>query len=168
EQSKKNLNVGSDNNFRQTNMKNMILILSMLFFVIGCNEEKVNEQQENSIYGTWQLKEQWLGNVGDVSVNWTSVSNGYTMSLMKNNSFSSTEFTVCQNSVNNGNLTLSQNESINLIEISFQCDSRSNQLTRTYVYSFENKYLVLSPYSNPCDEGCSFKYKKTADSPVRK
>ncbi|MBC6410805.1 MAG: hypothetical protein GDA42_10195 [Ekhidna sp.] len=144
-------------------MKTMILILSMLLFVTGCGEEEPKQQLDaTSIYGTWQLIEQWLGNVGDVSVNWIDVSNGYTMSLMKNNSFSSTEFTVCQNSVNNGNFTLSQNESTNLIEISFQCASTNNQLTRTYAHFFENEYLMLSPYSNPCAEGCSFKYEKIA------
>jgi hypothetical protein len=35
-------------------MKNMYLILSVLFLFTGCNEEKT-EQQENSIYGTWKL-----------------------------------------------------------------------------------------------------------------
>ncbi len=37
-------------------MKNMILILSVLFFFTGCNEEEIKqEEQDNSIYGTWQL-----------------------------------------------------------------------------------------------------------------
>ena len=85
---------------------------SILFFITGCSEEET-KQQENSIYGTWQLTEQWLGNVGDTSVNWANVSNGYTMSLTRNNSFSSTEFTVCQNSENDGNFTLNQNISTN-------------------------------------------------------
>ena len=137
----------------------MFLILSIFLFITGCNEEET-KQQENSIYGTWQLVEQWLGNVGDSSVNWTSVDNGYTMSLMRNNSFSSTEFTVCQNSENNGNFTLNQNTSTNLIEISFNCNSTNNQLIRTYSYSLEDENLILSPYSNPCDEGCSYKFKK--------
>jgi hypothetical protein len=140
-------------------MKNMFLILSIFFLITGCNEEET-KPQENSIYGTWQLTEQWLGNVGDTSVNWTIVFNGYTMSFMRDNSFSSTEFTVCQNSENNGNYTLNQNASTNLMEISFNCNSTNNQLTRTYSYSFENENLILSPYSNPCDEGCSYKFKK--------
>ena len=33
----------------------MILTLVMLFFATGCNEEKANEQQETSIFGSWRL-----------------------------------------------------------------------------------------------------------------
>ena len=40
-------------------MRTMILTLVMLFFATGCNEEKANEQQKNSIYGTWQLIERY-------------------------------------------------------------------------------------------------------------
>ncbi len=35
-------------------MKNMILILSILFFITGCSD-KETKQQESSIYGTWKL-----------------------------------------------------------------------------------------------------------------
>lgn len=40
---------------KETNiMKNIYLILAMLFLFTGCSEEKV-KQQENPIYGTWKL-----------------------------------------------------------------------------------------------------------------
>ena len=60
-------------------MKNLFLLFTLFFFASSCGEEKQPEPQENSIYGTWQLSKQSLGNVGDTSVNWTEVSNGYTM-----------------------------------------------------------------------------------------
>ena len=35
-------------------MKNMFLILSIFLFITGCSEEET-KQQENSIYGQWNL-----------------------------------------------------------------------------------------------------------------
>ena len=70
----------------------MVLILTTFFFITGCNEENTKpieeaKQQENSIYGTWQVKELWSG-VGDGSYNVTKFSNGYTMTFRENNTFS--------------------------------------------------------------------------------
>jgi len=140
-------------------MKNMYLILTMLILFTGCKNEEV-EQYENSIYGTWKLKEQWLGNVGETSVNWSEVANGYSITFLENNNYSSTEFTICQNNVNNGDFSLEENSSSKFVIISIQCNSTGNELIRKYTYTFEGNNLILTPFSYPCDEGCSYKFKK--------
>ena len=140
-------------------MKNMYLILSVLFLFTGCNEEEA-KQQENSLISTWQLKEQWLGNVGDTSISWSEVADGYSITFLENNNYSSTEFTACQNNVNNGSFSLEENSLSKLVEISIQCSSTGNDFIRKYTYIFENDNLILTPFSHPCDEGCSYKFVK--------
>ena len=41
-------------------MKNMYLILSVLFLFTGCNEEEAKKQEDTSIYGTWQLTQSFV------------------------------------------------------------------------------------------------------------
>ena len=142
-------------------MKNMILILSMFFLFSGCDKEKQTEPQENSIYGTWQLSKQSLGNVGDTSVNWTEVSNGYTVIFGKNNIYSSTKSPTCpSNPLNNGTYNLYIINSKSFVTISLECvENNSGVFDIEYSYSFDDNQLILSPTFS-CDEGCAYGFHK--------
>ena len=84
-------------------MKTMIIILTTFFLFTECGQEEPEQQLDtNSIYGTWKLVALWLGNVGDADINWNTVNNGHTITFSNNMSYSSTEFTVCNNDENIG------------------------------------------------------------------
>ena len=149
-------------------MKNRFLILTIFFFITGCGEEEA-KQQETSIYGTWQLKEQRLGNVGNLPTTVFEFSNKHLMTFRKNNTFSMSRSS-CQNGgLVNGSFSLGTEYSYNFVETSFPCSyTNKNGETIKYeettkdTYRFKNEYLILSPHGL-CDEGCSFKYKRVSE-----
>ena len=128
-------------------------------------EQSEEVQEKNPIHGTWQLKEKWLGNVGDSGVKWSKVSNKYLMTFMSNNTFSSeAQFRFCQDGLVNGSFLLGGNSSSNFVEVSYLCASRGNEeFTVKYAYRFENEYLILSPRSHPCPEICLYKFKRVIE-----
>ena len=139
-------------------------------------EEDIVEQpeEEKSIYGTWQLKEYEYG-AGDGSYDVTKVSNGYTMTFRKNNTFSRTEYVYCQSGgLVNGSFSLSTYSiydfTVYMVDISFPCsytnrkgEAIKHEKATKYTYSFKNEYLKLSLYDNPCDEGCGSNYKRVSE-----
>ena len=149
--------------------RKLLLILCLFFFITGCGEEdtKPSEevQEENPIAGTWQLKEKLSG--GDFDDDeWFEVSNGYTITFMSNNNYSSSrvgQFGTCQEGLANGSFLLSVNSSSNFVGISYTCPSTGNEVTVKYAYSFENEYLILSTHSPNCDEECSYKFKRVTE-----
>ncbi|MBC6401693.1 MAG: hypothetical protein GDA42_10380 [Ekhidna sp.] len=138
-------------------MKTMILILSMLFFAIGCSEDGSNEQQKPSIYGTWKLIETY-GSDGGSNPQWATIKNGYTYIFNKNETFSSTRFNECTTGIyllTNNTLTLD-----------FDCnefDTGVEESSGTFVenYIFENNNLILTPSYLSCFEGCGYKFERT-------
>ena len=139
-------------------MKTMFLLFTFFFFASSCGEEKQPEPQENSIYGTWQLVEQWLGNVGDTSVNWSEISDGKIIIFYRNNLFYSSTAKICSTDpLTSGRYKVVTNDRYNFVEISLSCNE--GEFNQKEVFSFENNYLILSPI-DVCDEGCSFKFKK--------
>ncbi len=145
-------------------MKNMYLILTMLFLFTGCNEEE-SKQQENSIYGTWQLTKRTGNNADDTPNDWENVNNGFILKFEDNLTFESNESTICENSLNTGEFSLSttNNDTKDIIEITINnCDSSSNgSFIRVFYYYFNGSDLVLVPKEPACDEGCAFLYNKT-------
>lgn len=121
----------------------MFLLLSILFFITGCSEEKT-EQQNNSIYGTWQLIERFDG--GSPTPN-QIVENGEIIVFSSDNSYSNNTYQ-CDGNYNINN---------SIIEISVLCIT--TDLIK-YSFSIENNELKLTSFPSTCDEGCYDKYKR--------
>lgn len=136
-------------------MKNMYLILSVLFLFTGCNEEEA-KQQENSIYGTWKLIEIYQSDGGS-NPQWTIADISYTYTFNNNGTFSSTRFAECASGthkVTNKSITL--NYSCN------EFDTGIENPPGTFVenYIFEKNNLILTPSYLNCIEGCGYKFEK--------
>ncbi|MDB4289599.1 hypothetical protein N9887_00800 [Flavobacteriaceae bacterium] len=136
-------------------MKSMYLILTLFFLITGCNEEDT-KQQENSIYGTWQLTQLFV--VDGVDGSWQDIENGFIFTLNKDNSFSSNKYQEC--SVGNYFIDMNNNK------ITFEyncsdftpCESNSSKCVETFV--FENQLLKFTPEYSSCIEGCGQRFKK--------
>ena len=136
-------------------MKNMFLILTMLFLYTGCNEEDT-KQQEKSIYGTWQLIEIYQSGGGS-NPQWTAVNIGYTYTFKDDGTFSSTRFTECTSGT--------YKTSTNSITLDYSCDGFDTGIESppgTFVenYMFENNNLTLTPSYLNCVESCDYKFEK--------
>ena len=124
-------------------MKNMYLILSVLFLFTGCSEEET-KQQENSIYGTWQLVERFDGgSPNPIQI----IENGEILVFGQDNSYFNNSYQ-CNGTYNINN---------SIIEILAQCVSQD---LIKFSYSLENNELKLTNSPSTCDEGCYDKYSK--------
>ena len=144
-------------------MKNMYLILTMFFLFTGCGQEEPKQQLDtNSIYGTWQLVEQFYYNIIDPESTWTKVSNGEIIVFYKNNMYYSSTANTCSSDppISGYFKTGTTDKNYNFIAISLSCTEGTFNIKEGY--TFENNYLILSPI-DVCDEGCSYKYKKIAE-----
>lgn len=138
-------------------MKSMYLILSVLFLFTGCNKEEA-KQQENLIYGTWQLVEVY-SNIGNGENSWNKIENGYTYLIKKDNSFNSTKYNECSSGKLEINNTLSTISFIFECTNFYPCLNQSNSCVE--YFSFEGDNLILSSTYQNCEEGCpQFKFKK--------
>lgn len=136
-------------------MKSIILILSILFSLTGCSEKETN-QQENSIYGTWQLIEIYQSDGGS-SPQWTTVDESYIYTFNNDGTFSSTRFTECTS----GTYEISNNS----ITLNYSCvgfDTGMENPPGTFIesYIFKNANLILTPFYLNCIEGCDYKFEK--------
>ncbi|MBW7960611.1 lipocalin family protein [Patescibacteria group bacterium] len=128
-------------------MKNMFLILSVIFSFFSCNDDD-NKVQEKSILGSWKLIEVYGSDGGQGQ--WTPIENGYVYEFRSDNTLLSNRFSC------NGTY---QNLSDSVL-ISFDCDD--TQFNASYEFSFEGNKLILSN-SSDCDEGCVEKYEKVTE-----
>lgn len=122
-------------------MKNMFLILVIFFFITSCSEEET-KQQENYIYGTWQLIERFDG--GSLTPI-QAIENGEILILDKDGNYSNTSYS------DSGTFNLNNS----IIEISIP--SVTQDLIK-FTYGLGNNELTLSSYPSTCDEGCYDKY----------
>ncbi len=131
-------------------MKRMIFLFVLILSFLACSNNDDENNENQSIIGTWQLVEEFYGNVSGQG-QWTEVENGYTYTFTKQNSVISNRYPCKEGtySLNNGNN----------ITLKFDCPE-TGVIILGYDISFENNYLILTPNPLPCDEGCKFKYKK--------
>tara|TARA_B110000114_G_C14824950_1_gene290247 strand:+ start:26 stop:451 length:426 start_codon:yes stop_codon:yes gene_type:complete len=137
-------------------MKNMYLILAVLFLFTGCNEKEAKQQEDTSIYGTWQLTQSFV--VDGVSGDWKDIENGFIITLNKNNTFSSNKFQECSIG------TYSINTNNNKITFEYGCSNftpcESNSSKCVEVFVLENQLLKFTPEYSSCIEGCGERLKK--------
>ena len=105
-------------------MKNIILILSIFFFITSCSEEKT-KQQEDSIYGTWQLTKRHHVLPSSIQI----IENGEIITFTTDGSFNSNSYS-CE-----GSYDIIDDS---IIEVSFQCRDEIS-----FSYTRENNYLIL-------------------------
>ena len=149
-------------------MKNMILILSMLLFLTGCSEEEQRQQQldTSSIFGTWQLVEKYDG--GSLQPK-QLVENGYLLSFDTSGSVITTDWLICDrpsDSWLHGGYSIQEIDNQEAVIFEFFCPKLNKTIPdiERYVY-FRYDSLILTPTNrvNTCDEGCSEKFKKIAE-----
>ncbi len=136
-------------------MKKMILSILPFFILLGCNQEE-NDVQRPSIYGTWQLIESY--NVSGVDFDWREVPDElkYEFTIAFNNTFSSTEFSRC----NDGNVKYDD------VQITFEygCEGFTpGGLSYNYYFEGNGNKLSLIPNFLSCDEGCGYRFQKIAE-----
>lgn len=105
-------------------MKTMYLILTMFLFITGCNEEEA-KQQENSIYGTWQLTKRQHVLPSSMQI----IENGEIITFTSDGSFNSDSY-LCE-----GSFDIIDNS---MVKVSFQCRDEIS-----FLYSSENNNLIL-------------------------
>ena len=105
-------------------MKNMYLILSIFFIISSCSDEQT-EQQENSIYGTWQLTKRQHVLPSSIQI----IENGEIITFTSSGSFNSDSY-LCEGSYD----IISDS----IIEVSFQCRDEIS-----FSYTRENNSLIL-------------------------
>ena len=135
-------------------MKTFFIISSIFFFITGCSE-KETKQQENSVYGSWQLVESFShppsGN------GWSQVDNGFTLAIKLDNVFNSSQFSDCLT----GNISLTDVQ----INLKYNCNGFTQGFENPagvfqYTYEFVERKLELTPKNFSCFEGCKYKLIK--------
>ena len=140
-------------------MKNLVLILSILFSTVSCNKNNNNEDRttDNSkIIGEWQLVEVYESDGGSIN-QWNAVDNGYNYIFVSDGVFTSSRFTECTNgtySVSDTTITLGYSC------INFNTGIESPEGTFIENFSFDNDNLILVPSYLNCAEGCGWKFSK--------
>ncbi len=135
-------------------MKNLILLLSIVFSFSSCSQNEEIKTEDNSIYGTWKLTER-IGIGSDGLSTWISVkeSEAYTYSFLKDGTVINSLYNCI------GNYELNQSETI--INITYSCNNSQTQ--NSFNLTFEKNNLILSPNPNPCEEGCAGKFIKVRE-----
>ncbi|WKV11713.1 hypothetical protein [Marivirga harenae] len=147
-------------------MKNLIFLILPLLFVISCNEEKVEEELEpidkDSLYGKWQLVEEWDGVMSDPY----EVEDGYYRTFNSDSTCSvSWSFKDCDNV--KCAFKLSSDSTSDIMEVAFTCQDNGETeiVSGFYRYELEDGFLKLTPHEDyhTCDEGCWERFKKVAN-----
>jgi hypothetical protein len=147
-------------------MKNLFFLILPLLFVISCNEEKVEEELEpidkDSLYGKWQLVEEWDGVMSDPY----EVEDGYYRTFNSDSTCNiSWSFKNCDNA--KCAYILSGDNIGEIMEIEYTChDNGETEINSTvFRYELEDGFLKLTPHEDvsTCDEGCWERFKKVAN-----
>tara|TARA_R110002049_G_scaffold308623_1_gene513176 strand:- start:549 stop:974 length:426 start_codon:yes stop_codon:yes gene_type:complete len=129
-----------------------------IFFILGCtsNEQKANE--DNFIYGKWKLVKAYISAGGPQY--WVDVEDGGEYVFFSDRTFTSKSFLDCTN----GDFEIESNE----LNLMYDCQEIKNQFQDSngilsYDFSFKENFLLLTPTTLRCIEGCSYKFKRISD-----
>ncbi|WP_370087705.1 hypothetical protein [Ekhidna sp.] len=143
-------------------MKNIILTFLIFVLYTGCSEDE-QTNQETTIYGKWELSEQFFSSVGGDG-DWQSATNKYFIEFSLNKNYQSSNNPICPSNPSNiGTFSFSDEKDGNYIIIDLVCEESDNDVfSLKYLYYFEGGNLLLSPTFS-CDEGCIYKFRKVAE-----
>ena len=137
----------------------LYFVLASVFFISSCStnydtlESKDFSANDNSIIGNWKLVEAYISSGGPQY--WVNVENGEEITFTSDELFSSNRFSECTN----GDFSIESNE----LFLNYSCNGFTTGFENpegaiTYKITFESNYLLLTPTSVICTEGCSYKY----------
>ncbi|GHA51709.1 hypothetical protein GCM10007103_35190 [Salinimicrobium marinum] len=121
--------------------------------------EEISERKDltfdHSITGNWKLVEAYISSGGPQY--WVDIENGEEFTFLSNGSFESNKFSECTT----GDFLVESKE----LFLNYNCDGFTSGFETpegaiTYRFTFEDNYLILTPTSVVCVEGCSYKYKR--------
>ncbi|RKS42494.1 hypothetical protein BC962_3283 [Gillisia mitskevichiae] len=109
--------------------------------------------ENDPIIGKWKLVEAYISSGGPQY--WVNIENGEEFTFTSNGLFSSNRFSECTN----GDFSIESNELI----LNYSCNEFTTGFENpegaiTYKITFESNYILLTPTSVICFEGCSYKY----------
>jgi hypothetical protein len=134
-------------------MKNLILLLSILFSLSSCSQNDEEKIENSSIVGTWKLIEK-IKSGNDGLPTWESVSEAESYTYV----FYNDGKIINSLNENNCNGLYEVNTSNTILNIKYNCNS--SQVEGSFKLTLDNNNLILSPNPNPCDEGCAQKFVK--------
>lgn len=129
-------------------------ILASVFIMSSCSKneeipESKNFSYDQSILGDWKLVEAYISSGGPQY--WVDIESGEEITFLSDGSFESNRFSECKT----GEFSIESNE----LFLTYTCDGFSSRAI-TYKLTFESNYLILTPTSVVCVEGCIYKYKR--------
>jgi hypothetical protein len=116
-------------------------------------ESKDISATEEPIIGNWKLVEAYISSGGPQY--WVNIENGEEFTFSSSGLFSSNKFSECTT----GDFSVELNElSLNYNCNGFKTGFENSEGAITYKITFESNYLLLTPTSVICFEGCTYKY----------
>ena len=130
----------------------------LVFTLSSCNlldSEYSYQKNPQGLPGTWVAVERTYS-IGGPPVT-KEIDKGYRISFKNDDNFSATEGFTC----NSGTYILAAEE----LTFTYACEDLGENQPNPFTYSvrFEEDYMILSPKTVLCIEGCSVKYKKLKD-----
>ncbi len=109
--------------------------------------------KDEPIIGKWKLVEAFISDGGPQY--WVNVENGEEITFTGDGLFSSNRFSECTK----GDFSIELNE----LYLNYNCEGFTSGMENsegliTYNITFESNYLLLTPTSLICIEGCNYKY----------
>tara|TARA_R100000935_G_scaffold18989_1_gene36605 strand:+ start:164 stop:598 length:435 start_codon:yes stop_codon:yes gene_type:complete len=137
----------------------LYFVLASFFLISSCStnsdtlESKDFSSKDNPIIGNWKLVEAYISSGGPQY--WVNIENGEGITFTSDGLFSSNRFSECTN----GEFSIELNE----LFLNYSCSGFTTGFENpegaiTYTMTFESNYLLLTPTSVTCIEGCSYKY----------
>jgi hypothetical protein len=137
-------------------MKNILLILLIVFLFTSCNDTDQDKEYNNNIVGTWELNRTALQFEDNGEAIWSPVvENAYQLSFSVDLSHESTYAVVCNNTIDKGTYLIYQGENSEILEVTITCDVTNEVSVLNYFLSFQQGKMYLGP---GCDEGCIYEY----------
>jgi hypothetical protein len=131
-------------------MKTLFIVPLVLFTLLGCSKDSKKEEPTPAFVGKWQLIEVYTGGPPNPDSKWVQIDNGYILSLNKNKTFTTTQFTEC----NTGTFFVTEE----ILTYKFSCGNDDGTPDEFRIYSnTENELIINNIY---CIEGCDEKFKR--------
>lgn len=137
----------------------LYFVLASVFSISSCSknydalESKDFSMKDDPIIGEWKLVEAYISSGGPQY--WVDIEDGTEYIFSSNGTFLSNNFSECTI----GDFSIVSNE----LFLYYRCNGFTTRFENpegaiTYTVTFESNYLLLTPTSVICFEGCSYKF----------